>query len=102
MALKKQYLQDKSLCKVTFTLEKQAVPDAKTVHVVGEFNNWDKKVTPLKKQKNGSFTVTLTLESGKEYQYRYLIDEEKWENDWQADKYLPSPTAYCDNSVVIV
>lgn len=102
MALKKQYLPDKSLCKVTFTLKKQAASDAKTVHLVGEFNNWDKNATSLKKQKNGAFSVTLTLETGREYQYRYLINQEKWENDWKADKYCVSPLGDCDNSVVIV
>ena len=28
------------------------------------------------------------------------LDDEKWENDWSADDYLPSPLATDDNSVV--
>ncbi len=75
--------------KVTFTLPKEAVQTAKTVAVVGEFNNWDiAKGTELKKQKDGSFSATLELEAGKEYQYRFLINGEVWENAWDAPKYV--------------
>ncbi|MDX1655300.1 MAG: isoamylase early set domain-containing protein, partial [Candidatus Competibacteraceae bacterium] len=48
---------------------------------------------------DGSFTVTVNLESGKEYQFRYLLDGERWENDWEADKYVPAGGH--DNSVVV-
>ena len=55
----------------------------------------------MKKLKKGEYTVTLELKSGKEYQFRYLVDESRWENDWNADKYVKSPFG-TDNSVVIV
>ncbi|HNQ97975.1 MAG TPA: isoamylase early set domain-containing protein, partial [Treponemataceae bacterium] len=48
------------------------------------------------------FSITLVLEQGREYQFRYLMDESRWENDWAADKYSPSQYGNCDNSVVIV
>ena len=56
----------------------------------------------MKKQKSGAFSVKLTLESGREYQFRYLIDGKKWENDWKADKYVPAPFSDAENSVVCV
>ena len=56
----------------------------------------------MKKLKNGTFKVKLTLEAGKEYQFRYLLDGKRWENDGAADKYVPAPFSYTDNSVVIV
>lgn len=102
MSLKKQFLKSKPVCKVTFRLPKKAAKAAKTVHVVGEFNNWDVYATPMKSLKNGSFTVTIDLEQGREYQFRYLLDEISWENDWDADKYLPSHFGNCENSVVVV
>ena len=40
--------------KVTFTLPKEAVENAETVAVLGDFNNWKDGVS-LKKQKDGSF-----------------------------------------------
>ena len=102
MSLKKQYLKSKPECKVTFTLPKEAVKNAKKVTLVGEFNNWSKSKTPLKKMTNGSVSVSLNLKTGKEYQYRYLIDGKTWENDWAADKYVASSIPNVENSVVFV
>lgn len=102
MSIKKQYPKDKSVCKVTFSLPKKAAASAKKVHLVGEFNNWDQKAMPMKKLKNGSFSITLELETGREYQFRYLIDGTKWENDWEANKYVPTQFGDSENSVVVV
>ncbi len=102
MSIKKQYLKSKPVCKVTFSIPKTAVGTAKSVHVVGEFNNWDRTASPNSKKRNGDFTLTLKLEKDKEYQFRYLIDRRLWENDSNADKYIPSPYPDADNSVVIV
>jgi 1,4-alpha-glucan branching enzyme len=102
MSMKKQYLKTKPICKVTFRLPKEAAKPSETVHIVGEFNNWDIYATPMKKLKSGAFTVTLDLDRGREYQFRYLMDETKWENDWQADKYVPTPYGNAENSVVVV
>jgi 1,4-alpha-glucan branching enzyme len=75
--------------KVTFELPKEAVMTATSVKLVGEFNNWDiNNSTELKKQKDGSFKTTVELVSGKEYQYRFLINGETWENAWNAPKYV--------------
>ena len=97
----KQFLKSKSLCKVTFTLPKEAVEAATEVAVMGEFNNWDlENPVSMKKQKDGSFKTTLELETGKEYAFRYLLDGVKWENDNAADKYVATPFG-SENSVVI-
>lgn len=100
--MKKQYLKTKPVCKVTFRLQKEVVQAAKTVNIVGDFNNWDIYATPMKKLKNGVFTATLDLGVDTEYQFRYLIDETKWENDGHADKYVPTPYGNAENSVVVV
>lgn len=102
MSIKKQYLKSKPKCKVTFTLPSQVAKDAKTVTIVGEFNDWRKDATPMKRLKNGNYVTTLELEPGREYQYRYLIDHREWENDWNADKYVPSFFGGCENSVIVV
>lgn len=100
MALTKKFLKSKPVCKVTFKLTQEEAKSAKAVQLVGEFNDWDPASSPMKKLKNGGFTQTLDLESGKEYRFRYLLDGEVWENDWAADKYLPSEASYEDDSVV--
>lgn len=101
MALKKVYSADGKKCKVTFIVEKAAAQEAATVSLAGDFNSWSSTETSLKKAKDGSFSVTLELDAGKEYQYRYLMDGKRWENDWKADKYIPAPFSNTDNSVVI-
>lgn len=100
--IKKEYLKSKNVCKVTFKLPGHVASEAKSVHIVGEFNNWAIHATPLKRLKNGDYSVALELEPGREYQFRYLIDESHWENDHQADKYIKSHFGDSDNSVVIV
>jgi 1,4-alpha-glucan branching enzyme len=102
MSIKKQYLKFSHMCKVTFRLPKEAAPEAQSVTIAGDFNNWSTTDTPLKKLKNGTFTVTIDLEQNREYQFRYLIDQKKWENDWNADKYIPTPYGDDENSVVVV
>jgi 1,4-alpha-glucan branching enzyme len=100
MSLKKQFLKSRPVCKVTFRLTKEEAKEARLVNVVGEFNNWDVYATPMKCLKNGTFTVTIDLEQGREYQFRYLIDETNWENDWNANKYIANSYGNCENSVV--
>ena len=100
--IKKEYLKTKNVCKVAFRLPGSAALAAKSVHVVGEFNNWAIHANPMKKLKCGDYTITLELEPGREYQFRYLIDESMWENDHHADRYVKSPYGDCDNSVVVV
>jgi 1,4-alpha-glucan branching enzyme len=99
--IKKQYIKSGSVCKVTFTLPKEAAPEAKQVHIAGDFNNWDCNSTSMKKLRNGNFSITLALDTGREYRFRYLIDHKKWENDWNADKYVPNSYS-CYDSVVVV
>lgn len=97
--LKKQYFKTKDTCKVTFSLP--AAVQGETVFLVGDFNGWDEKNLPMKRHKDGSFTATLELSKGKEYQFRYLVNGSEWHNDWQADRYVPNPFSG-DNSVVVV
>jgi 1,4-alpha-glucan branching enzyme len=83
-------------------LPKEAAKPVETVHTVGGFNNWDYYATPMKKLKSGAFTATFERDPGREYQFRYLMDETKWENDWQVEKYVPTPYGNAENSVVVV
>ena len=90
--IKKQFLKSKPVCKATFSVPTNLLPEAETVAIVGEFNSWDlENGIAMKKQKNGIFKATVELESGKEYQFRYLVDGETWFNDTEADAYVASP-----------
>lgn len=101
MALKKEFIKGKDLCKVTFSVTPEAALGTKTINLAGDFNSWSSTDTPLKKAKDGSFSVTLELQTDREFQFRYLLDGCRWENDWKADKYIPAPFSNADNSVVV-
>jgi 1,4-alpha-glucan branching enzyme len=100
MSISKKTLKSKPICKVTFKLSKQEANGAQTVQVLGDFNAWDHESEPMKSMKNGSFSTTLDLETGKEHQFRYLVDGESWVNEPEADKQVASPFGDAQNSVL--
>ncbi len=102
MIIRKQYLKTKPVCKVTFGLSAGEAGDADSVHLVGEFNGWSKTATPMKKKKGGSFSVTVDLETGREYAFRYLVDGTRWTNAENADKSSPTPFEDAENSVIVL
>ncbi|WP_157207170.1 isoamylase early set domain-containing protein [Mariniflexile maritimum] len=99
MAISKQYLKSKPICKVTFSI---VAEDAKNVSLVGSFNEWNAKATPLKKLKNGTFKGAVDLPTSASYEFKYLIDETVYVNDEAADAYVWNTFAAADNSVVTV
>ena len=101
--LKKRYIKSRKVWKVTFEVPEAELPEAvevKSVHLVGEFNDWDLTATPMKRGKKRVFQATLELAPGREYQFRYLVNGEHWCNDWHADAYVPSGPGE-DNCVVV-
>lgn len=98
----KKVLKTKPVCKVTFALSKAEAGTAQSVNLVGEFNQWDKSAHPLKKYKNGSHKITVDLPQGRDYQFRYLINDTEWHNDSQADNYVPGGIGQEENGVVKV
>jgi len=101
MGFKKSFSKDHKKCTVTFMVSAEAAQGANTINIVGDFNSWSSTDTPMKKAKDGSFSAKVELDADKEYQFRYLLDNSKWENDWNADKYIPAPYSNADNSVVV-
>lgn len=97
--LKKSYSKTGRSCRVTFRLP--AETSAQTVHLCGEFNEWNRTSHPLLQRKDGSFSLTISLQTGQAYRFRYLLDGERWENDWEADAYEPNEFGD-DDSVVEV
>jgi 1,4-alpha-glucan branching enzyme len=102
MSIQKEYLTDKGICRVKFSLPPDPGNPSKKVCLVGDFNGWDRKRIQLRKGEDGSYSATLELKIGNEYQFRYLIDETRWENDNEADKQVPSSYQDSQNSVVVI
>jgi 1,4-alpha-glucan branching enzyme len=61
--------------------------DAETVFVVGDFNDWSQTTHPMQAAEDG-FVAHVPLEPGRRHRFRYLLDGERWENDWSADDYV--------------
>ena len=98
MAIKKQYLKSKPICKVTFSVPAK---EAKQVAVVGNFNDWNTDAMALKKLKNGTFKGTVDLEKDNSYEFRYVIDG-NYVNESEADKFAWNDFAGAENSVLVL
>ncbi len=96
MAITKQYLKGKPVCKVTFTVPAE---EAAKVFVVGDFNQWNPKEGALRKLKNGTFKGTLDLPKDSSYEFRYLVDD-TYVNEIEADSYQWNEYAGTENSVL--
>jgi len=99
MSFKKQFLKSKPVCKVSFRFDAAEAAEAKTVQLLGDFNNWNESAEPMTALKTKDFTATLELETRKAYQFRYLINGSVWKNDPQAD-YFAANSFGEENSVV--
>lgn len=82
--------------KVTFSLMS---PYAKEVVLMGDFNHWNPKKHPMKKDTNGVWKKTTMLFPGR-YEYRFLVDN-RWENDPE-NKQLCSNSFGSKNNFIIV
>jgi len=84
---------------VTFRLAGAAW--AERVNLVGDFSNWDTRATEMERDPDGlSWSVSLTLQQGRAYEFRYLVDGTEWQNDWYADEFVPNAFG-SENSVII-
>jgi 1,4-alpha-glucan branching enzyme len=84
--LMKNFSRTGKYCRVTFKLPRDTV--AEKAFLCADFNNWDTKANPMKQLKNGGFSTTVSLPTGKTYRFRYLLNDQDWENDWKADSYI--------------
>ena len=85
---------------VEFTLSPTSAPDARTITIAGDFNDWKPETAvPMHKQPNGEWAATLQLPAGR-HLYKLIVDG-KWipdpENPMQEDDPYGSK-----NSVVLV
>lgn len=54
--------------------------------VAGEFNDWSLDANPMVVDGEQA-RCEIALLDGRSYRFRYVIGGERWENDWQADRY---------------
>jgi len=73
---------------------------AERIHLVGDFNDWDRQSLPLRLTRQGNWQIEVELDSGREYRFRYLIDGEGWGNDWHADRHILGADGLHDSVLV--
>jgi len=70
------------------------------IETVGDFNDWNRTSHPFLQDREGRWSITVDLELGRAFQFRYLRDGEVGLNDNQADAYVPNPYG-SDNFVIV-
>ncbi|MGO4905633.1 isoamylase early set domain-containing protein [Flavobacterium sp. W20_MBD1_R3] len=98
MAIKKQFVKSKPVCKVTFSV---AAKQASRASVIGDFNNWNATEGALSKLKNGTFKGVFDVSKDASYEFKYLIDGE-FVNDQEADSFIWNEFAGNENGVLVV
>ena len=74
---------------------------AESVYLVGDFNGWNIRSHPFTCLRDDDcWQVTIELETGRAYQFRYLVNGTQWQNDNQADGSAPNLYGG-DNSVIL-
>ncbi|MBP7148843.1 MAG: isoamylase early set domain-containing protein [Acidobacteria bacterium] len=77
--------------KLSVTFETGPLPGAASVHLAGDFNDWNPASHPMKQRKDGCWSITLRLPREREYQYRFVINSRDWVTDDQTDRTAPNP-----------
>jgi 1,4-alpha-glucan branching enzyme len=84
---------------VTFRLPPEV--KAESVHVVGEFNCWSSVAHPMTRDAEG-LVAEVELDGGRRYRFRYLLDGDRWANDWAADDYVANDFGGDDSVIDLV
>jgi hypothetical protein len=66
---------------VTFTFKPET--DVEKIELAGSWNNWEKQ--KLRKKRNGEFYITKLLPAATVYEFKYIIDDNEWLLDDEAD-----------------
>ena len=87
----------KGKARVTFTVD--AGVGAQTAAVCGDWNGRLTDADVMRRDAEGGFSLTVDLDAGRAYRFRYFLDGQRWDNAWAADAYLPNSFGG-DDSVV--
>ena len=79
VTIKKSTKRKDSKVRVTFTMP--AIDGCSCLYLVGRFNEWNESVYRLQRADDGTWSLTLELESGREFQYRFRTNDGTWLND---------------------
>ena len=95
--VQKTYFKTKDYCKVKFIVN---FDNAQTAEVLGLNDNWNSAVT-MSKKKDGSFACEVQLPKNTEHQFKYLVNDNIWLDEPEADKQYPNIFGG-SNSVIVL
>jgi 1,4-alpha-glucan branching enzyme len=84
----REHMVQRPLQRVVFRFDGRRAPAARTVALVGSFNHWNPGAHPLRRDRDGWWSVAVWLPAG-EYDYLFLVDGAPW-NDPLDDGRAPS------------
>ena len=76
-----------------------SAPKAKKVCLAGDFNDWNVKSMPMKKDAGGTWRIRLKLASGR-YEFKYVVDG-IWAQDMSCSGTAPNSFGSCNNVIGI-
>ena len=85
--INKRFFKTKDEVEVTFELAADEV--GHSAAIVADFLDWQ-PIEMKKVAKSKSYKFKTRLPKDQEFEFRYLIDKEKWVNDPAADLYRPN------------
>ncbi len=78
----KQKTNKGKTCKMRVTFAMPAINGCDCLYLVGKFDDaWPESVYRMQRAEDGTWSLVLELESGREYQYRYRTDKGVWHTD---------------------
>lgn len=89
--LKRRAVSGSEQVKVTFAVpgDDPRLPAS----VVGDFNGWDPTAHRMRPRSNGTWSAVVTLDAGREYQFRYRSEDGGWFDEDEADGRVPNQFA---------
>ncbi|MFK8163608.1 MAG: DUF4332 domain-containing protein [Lewinella sp.] len=87
--IKKSFVKAKKQYKVIFEVPVEQLGKGRDVRVLGNFNGWSWDKGLAMTNGKGTYKANINLAPG-EYQFRYLVDNQEWKNDWEAQGYTSS------------
>lgn len=75
-------------------------PDANRVCLMGDFNGWDEKKHPMRKNENGIWEKTTMLLPGS-YEYKFIVDS-KWQTDPKNERVIMNPFGAYNNIITVI
>ncbi|WP_194435795.1 isoamylase early set domain-containing protein [Vibrio fluminensis] len=85
--INKRFFKTKDEVEVTFELPQDQA--GSRVELVADFLDWQ-PMQMKKVAKTKSFKFKTRLPKDKQFEFRYLVDNERWINDPSADQYKPN------------